>query len=185
MQHEARFDEPQIPAEIASGVGWSLAKSPRDPGEFKRSRTMMHNENPYKPAVSHGPLNASFRFTLALWWVIFLHPAIALSLVYACWALTAVSLGRPPGFGEHPESELAHSLVHAIDTPAAFLILSTPLLIPTALAWGFAQPFGMSRPVDSMVRPRIACLTAYTSMLVLVAWVCYSDPFGVVYWFFD
>jgi hypothetical protein len=146
---------------------------------------MMRNENPDKPAESHGPVNASFRFTLALWWTIFLHPAIALSLVYLCWALTAVSLGRPPGFGEHPENKLAHGLVHAIDTPAAFLILSVPLLVPIALAFGLAQPFGVTRPTGSMVRSRIACLTAYTSMLVLVAWVCYSDPFGVVYWFFD
>jgi hypothetical protein len=145
----------------------------------------MRSENPYKPSVSHGPLNGGFRFTLVLWWIIFLHPAIALSLVYTCWTLTAVSLGRPPGFGEHPENGIAHSVYHAIGYPLAFLILSTPFLIPIALAWGFAQPFGVSLPVDSMARSRIAFLTAYTSILMLVAWACYSDPFGVVYWFVD
>lgn len=145
----------------------------------------MPDENPYEPSVFHERALPRNRLTLALWWMIYLQPAMTLLLVYACWAITSVSLGRPPSFGEHPENELADSMVHFLGTPAALLTLSTPLFVPAALAWGFLQPFGASRPATSIVKTRVACLTPYLFVLAFVALIWRSDPFGVVYWFID
>ena len=145
----------------------------------------MLDENPYQPVLSNGTTHTRTRIATAVWWTIYLHPAIALALVYACWTVTTVSLGRPPGFGEHPENELAHSVVHMLDACVLLLVLATPILVPIALVWGLSQPFAMSHQTESLFLMRVACLATYPLMLMAVTWVCYSDPFRVVYWYMD
>lgn len=146
---------------------------------------MVLHENPYQPSLQSEVINERVRVTNVLWWMAYVHPAIALGLVYACWGLTCFSLGRPPGFGEHPEGDIAHRVVHALGFPAMLLILGTPVLVPLALVGIVFQPYGARRTTGSRIRARVACLTSYLLMLMAVAWVCYADPFGVWYWFMD
>ena len=121
----------------AAGLQQAVTR-PSVPGHTDRAPTNMLDENPYQPALFTGMINARVRFTTVLWWMIYLQPTVALALMYVCRTLTTVSLGRPPESGEHPESDLAHGVVHVRDLPAIFLILGTPILIPIALMWGFA-----------------------------------------------
>ena len=145
---------------------------------------MLH-ENPYRSTLMSETQGAGTRVAVALWWLVYLHPTIALTLIYGCWTLTTASLGRTPGFGELPENDAAHSVVHLLAIPAALLTISGPILVPIALVWGLAQPFAQRPAGESTTTKRIACLTTYLLMLAIVASVYSSDPFGAVYWFWD
>ncbi len=136
---------------------------------------MLH-ENPYRATLLSETKSAGTRIAIALWWLVYLHPAITLALIYTCWMQTTASLGRPPGFGEHPENEAAHSAVHVWAIPAALLIIVGPILIPIALMWGLAQPFAQRPPQELTITKRIACVTTYILIVAIVATVYFSDP---------
>jgi hypothetical protein len=145
---------------------------------------MFHN-NPYNATLQSETQSAGGRVVIALWWWVYLHPAITLTLIYSCWMLTTVSLGRPPGFGEHPSNDPAHTVVHALGISAALSTLVGPLLIPIGLLWGLVHPFAQRPPDGPTITKRIACLTTYVVILAIVAYIYSSDPFGAVYWFWD
>ena len=145
---------------------------------------MLH-ENPYRATLLRETRSASSRVVVALWWFVYLQPVTTLTLMHTCWMLTALSLGRAPGFGELPDSDAAHSAVHVLGTSAALLTVAGPILIPTALLWGLAHPFAQRPPEGSTATKRIACVLFYLLMLAGVAYVYSSDPFGALYWFWD
>ncbi len=144
---------------------------------------MLH-ENPYEATVLGESKRTSTRLVAGLWWIVYLHPVISAALVYCGWILTTVSLGHPPGFGEHPDNDLAHRGVHVLGLPAALLFIASPVLIPIGLIWGFAQPFAGSAERSTTTK-RIVCLAAYVLMLVFVASLCFWDPWAVMSWFWD
>lgn len=146
----------------------------------------MLRENPYRATLHSEPADpgARSRAVAVLWWLVYLYPAISLALIYACWMLTTVSLGRPPEFGEHPDHDVVHGLMHSLAIPAALLALAGPVLIPVGLVWGFRQPFAQRLP-NSVVRNRLACLASYLLALVAVGSVYAADPLGAAYWFWD
>ncbi len=145
----------------------------------------MLDENPYRATLLSETKSAITRVVVALWWFVYLHPAISLALIYTCWMLTTTSLGRPPGFGEHPDTDAVHGAVHVLGITAALLTIAGPILIPVAFVWGFAQPFAQWPPGESTITKRIACLATYLLMLAIVMFVYSSDPFGALYWFWD
>ena len=145
----------------------------------------MLEENPYRSTVQPVSKKASNSIGVAVWWVIYLHPAIALVLMHSCWAITAFSLGRSPRFGEHPENDVVHTVVHVLDLPAMLLILGTPIFIPTAVWQSFARPFAALNREDATMRMRVVCLIVYLLILAITAGICSCDPFRVIYWFMD
>ena len=139
----------------------------------------MLEENPYRPPLPTENKAARGRIAAVFWWMIYLHAAITLALIYACWSITTVSLGRPPGFGEHPENALAHGALHTLDLPAMLLILGTPILIPIALWRGFTQPFADMRQGEPPAQKRVACLAVYLIILAIAFSISSYDPFRV------
>ena len=152
----------------------------------------MLDDNPYKPTLVDEtkatlvdePKSSLSRFVVTLWWFAYLHPAIALALIHICWTITTVSLGRPPKFGEHPENEVAHSVLHLLDLPAVLLSLAMPILIPIALLWGFVQPFAQ-RIEKQMTKKHIVCVVGHLLILAIVFAAYRYDPMGVLNWFWD
>ena len=143
-------------------------------------------DNPYEtPGTTH---SVSARIALTaktmFWWLIYLYPVIAISAVYACWGLTAVDLGRPPGFGEHPENDAMHTLVHLLGNTTAISLLAGPMLVLLGAFWSVTQPFAR-RPSGVTTVSRIVCLTTYVLMLVAVVSIWSHDPYGAIYWFRD
>ena len=97
----------------------------------------MSQLNPYKStgvAESESPETASRRLSV-LWWLVYFYPVIVLALVYASWIVACVSLGRPPGFGEHPEIQPAHAAFHVLANSTAILLLCCFLLVPSGMVW--------------------------------------------------
>lgn len=145
----------------------------------------MHNENPYRSTLLSDTREPGIRVRIALWWLVYLHPLITLALIYACWILTTLALGRPPGFGEESESLIVHRLTYVLGATGAILTVAGPILLPLSLLWGLFQPFAERYSEGSKTTKRVMCVGTYFLMLVFVAFVCYYDPFGVLYWFWD
>ena len=145
---------------------------------------MFHN-NPYKATLQSETQSAGRRVVIALWWWVYLYPAITLALIYSCWMLTTVSLGRAPGFGEHPSNDPARTVVHTLGISAALCTLAGPLLIPIGLLWGLVHPFAQQPPDTPTITKRIVCLTTYVVMMATAASIYSSDPYGAIYWFWD
>jgi hypothetical protein len=145
----------------------------------------MYNENPYSSTLLSETRKPGTRVRIALWWLIYLHPVITLALIYTCWILTAVALGRPPGFGEGSESLIVDSVTYVLGATGAILTLAGPVLLPISLLWGFGQPFAERYSEGSKTTKRILCVGIYFLMLVFVAFVCHYDPIRVLYWFWD
>ena len=140
--------------------------------------------NPYRTTVLASHASSSSRFVSLLWWLVYLHPVISLTMIYVCWTLTTVSLGRPPGFGEHPDNDVVHTVMHILAIPAALLTLAAPLLVPVGLVWGLTHPFAQRHTKVTVVN-RVTCLSAYLLTLAFVACMHSSDPFGAENWFWD
>ena len=145
----------------------------------------MFDDNPYEATSQSETQSAEGCAVTALWWWVYLHPAIALALIYSCWTITTVSLGHPPGFGEFPDNDPVRNVVYALGTLAGLSTLAGPLLIPIGLFWGLAHPFAQRPPHGPTITKRIACLTGYVAMLAIVASIHSFDPFGAIYWFWD
>ena len=145
----------------------------------------MHHENPYRATLTGKTKIAGTRVATAIWWLVYLHPAISLALIYTCWMLTTTALGRPPAFGEHPKNDLSHIAVHVLKIPAAVLAIAAPVFVPLALGWGLIHPFAKRSLAETTTKNRFVCLTAYILMLAITASLYSSDPYGAVYWFWD
>jgi len=147
----------------------------------------MLDENPYKASGTTESVSSGFasRARVVLWWLIYLHPVITLALIYACWALTVVSLGRPPRLNEHSSQSAVQSAVHVLGNLAAVSLLAGLVLIPIGIVWSVVQPFARRRVAGVTVVRRLACPCAYTVMLVICVCIWAYDPFGTVYWFID
>ena len=145
----------------------------------------MFHDNPYRATLLSQAQGARGRVVVVLWWLVYLHPVISLALIYSCWAITTVSLGHPPGFGEHPDHVLAHTAVHLLGTAGGLSTIAGVFVIPVGLLWGLVQPFARRSPEKPTITSRIACLSTYVVMMVIVVLVWDSDPFGAIYWFWD
>ena len=145
----------------------------------------MFHDNPYRATLLSKAQGARGRVVAVLWWLVYLHPVISLSLIYSCWTITTVSLGHPPGFGEHPDHDPAHTAVHILGIFAALSFLAGVVLIPAGLLWGLVQPFARLPPEKPTITSRLACLSTYVVIMVVVVFIWYSDPFGAIYWFWD
>ena len=148
----------------------------------------MSQLNPYKStgvAESESPETASRRLSV-LWWLVYFYPVIVLALVYASWIVACVSLGRPPGFGEHPEIQPAHAAFHVLANSTAILLLCCFLFVPSGMVWSFIQPFSFrqEQPGENL-SARLVCTGLYILMLVIATFIWNWDPYRVVYWFLD
>ena len=103
----------------------------------------MLRDNPYEATGTTEAVSGRVAFPVktVLWWLVFLHPVITMTLIYGCWGLTTASLGRPPAFGEHPSNDAMHTLVHAVGGAAMLSLLAGPALVPIGALWSLAQPF--------------------------------------------
>lgn len=147
----------------------------------------MSQENPYTPPAEAGnkALRLASPFRKVMWWSVYLYPVFTLTMIYFCWALTVASLGRRPGFGEHPNTEPAHFLYHLLSIIAGIALLASPLVILAGLSLSIALPFAKSSSEGPLLRQRIVCVLGVVTMIGVAAGLLMYDPFGIMYWFFD
>ncbi|MDX1929045.1 MAG: hypothetical protein SFV81_21135 [Pirellulaceae bacterium] len=149
--------------------------SPRR-GDRGRSSTQMYNANPYSSTLLTDTREPGTRVRIALWWLVYLHPAITLALIYTCWILTTVASGRPPGLGEESGSLIVCRVTYVLGATGAILTVAGPILLPLSLLWGLCQPFTERFSEGSKTKKRVLCLGIYFLKLVFVAFVCHYDP---------
>ncbi|MCA9135818.1 MAG: hypothetical protein KDB00_03640 [Planctomycetales bacterium] len=141
----------------------------------------MKQANPYKASVTTEPRRPSS----ILWWPVHFYPAITIAMIYGCWAITALSLGRPPEFGEHPTGAFAHTAVHVLATFAALSYFAWPIGVPIGMLWAFRQPFARGPSEDFSVASRLTCMGSYALMFAIVVCIWSSDPLKAINWFWD
>ncbi len=143
----------------------------------------MYNDNPYTSRLLSDTREPGTRVHIAVWWLVYLHPALTLALIYACWILTTFALGRPPGFGEESGSLIVYRVTYVLGATGAILTVAGPILLPLSLLWGWCQPFAERYSDGSKTTKRVLCVGTYFLMLAFVAFVCHYDRFGVLNWF--
>lgn len=147
----------------------------------------MRSKNPYQAitVAETVPQHNSAKANALLWWPAFGYPGFMLAAIFGSWGVTYLSLGRPPGHGEHPHNEILHALVNGLCFCSAISFFVGPVICVVGLIWSITHPFGRAWSKNHKMAARTVCLGIYLLMLLnLIYWVR-NESLGVMDWFWD
>ena len=112
----------------------------------------------------------------------FAYPILITLLMYSCWGISAVMLGRfPMPYIDYPDN----IFVWVLGTVTALTFVACPVVVPIGAILVISDPVPFKNWDRPAVIRRFLSLGLYALLWALVGALHYHDPWRVADWFFD